>query len=378
MTSSTATILESVSAAQLWLQAPVVTVNVPEEAHRLLWVDLDLETFSTNPELWRLQLAQLTGAPILDLHLQDALNAGHPSYFDSTQTYDMVIFRKLTMHNETGENPHSTPPPRSLRNRIPALQHIDTQPVVFFVFKQVLLTIQPGQSRTIAQIRSRILQTAASEAAPNQHTPRLPTTSEDLTLRLLNSMVDRYLELRTPLTRQLDRWQRALLDPRRPFSGWQALLDARAQIRRLEHLCEEQHDAVQEFRDNLLENRLSDIDNHAILRPQDDALLVRVHDVIEHINRVLSHARRLQDSIESAVQIHFAAVAHRTNRSMQMLTIITALFMPLTLITGIFGMNFDVMPWVHHPTGFWWSLVLMAALVAGMLGFFYLKRYLER
>ncbi|WP_347359861.1 CorA family divalent cation transporter, partial [Pseudomonas sp. GW460-13] len=79
----------------------------------------------------------------------------------------------------------------------------------------------------------------------------------------------------------------------------------------------------------------------------------------EHIQRVLAHARRLEDSIESAVQIHFSAVAHRTNRTMRTLTLITALFMPLTLITGVFGMNFDRMPWLREPDGFWWSIGLM-------------------
>ncbi len=46
-------------------------------------------------------------------------------------------------------------------------------------------------------------------------------------LRSLNAMVDRYLELRKPLTAQIDPWQRARPDPRRPFNDWLALLDAR-------------------------------------------------------------------------------------------------------------------------------------------------------
>ena len=83
----------------------------------------------------------------------------------------------------------------------------------------------------------------------------MPTaTPEELMLRLLNAMVDQYLELRQPLTAQLDRWQHALLNPRRPFRDWIALLDARIELRKLDHLCEEQHDALQELRDYFVDS----------------------------------------------------------------------------------------------------------------------------
>jgi Mg2+ and Co2+ transporter CorA len=198
-------------------------------------------------------------------------------------------------------------------------------------------------------------------------------------LRLLNAMVDRYLDLRAPLTRQLDRWQRALLSSRHSFSSWEGLLDARIQLRRLEHLSEEQRDALQEFRDSLLDNRYSAEDAEATQEAsRDEVLLVRINDLMEHILRVLAHARRLEDSIESAVQIHFSAVAHRTNRTMRALTVITAVFMPLTLITGIFGMNFARMPWLQEPEGFWWSIGLMGAVVAVIGGVWGLGRWLDR
>src|SRR3990167_8685539 len=94
-----------------------------------------------------------------------------------------------------------------------------------------------------------------------------------------------------------------------------------------------------------------------------DLLLVRINDVIEHIARVLSHVRRLESSIESAVQIHFSIMAHRTSEIMRTLTVITALFMPLTLITGVFGMNFVEMPLLKNPIGFWISMGGMATVV---------------
>ncbi|SCU76660.1 Mg2+/Co2+ transporter [Cupriavidus necator] len=376
-------------------------------ASLFVWADFSTEEVTAAPDAWRESVRQLAGAPILDLHLADATNAAHPSYFDTTNAYDMVIFRKLTFETSraiaeaepqdpaAGATKPSAAGSAARQKRyppgfLPALARIDTQPVTFFMFDTVLVTVRSGQSRTIDQVRQRLVelcQVPRPQATPVRgigqallHGVRPPSRPEDLMLRLLNAMVDRYLELRAPLTRQLDRWQRALLNSRRSFSSWEGLLDARIQLRKLEHLSEEQRDALQEFRDSLLDNRYSSDQpgGPANAPGRDEVLLVRINDVMEHIQRVLAHARRLEDSIESAVQIHFSAVAHRTNRTMRTLTLITALFMPLTLITGVFGMNFDRMPWLREPHGFWWSIGLMGAVALGLAALWALGRRLER
>jgi Mg2+ and Co2+ transporter CorA len=91
---------------------------------------------------------------------------------------------------------------------------------------------------------------------------------------------------------------------------------------------------------------------------------------------VLNHARTIESQAESAVQLYFAAMSHRTTEIMRLLTLITAIFMPLTLITGIFGMNFDFMPGLHKSYGFWLSVAAMVAVVIGMLIYFRRKRWL--
>ena len=81
--------------------------------------------------------------------------------------------------------------------------------------------------------------------------------------------------------------------------------------------------------------------------------MARARDVIEHIERVVHHVRRMEQSAETAVQIHFSVQGHRTNDIMRTLTALTAVFLPLNLIAGIFGMNFEFMPLVHKADGFW-------------------------
>jgi len=328
---------------------------LPEEG--FVWIDASR---NEPGEPWRDIAEKLTGVRIFDAHMTDAANEAHPSYFDNTCDYEVVIFRGLAAAADNssekksvrlGEGktftyggPINTQPFR-----------IKTAPIVFISFPRLLITIRPEEAPSIGQVRTRLLSNAV----------RVPASPEDLIHRILNAMVDRYLELRQPLSDRLDRWQRNLLDPNRPFNDWHALLEQRIEIRKLEHLCEEQRDAVQEWRDHRTEN-LSDVMN------------VRISDLLEHIARVLNHSQRLEQTAESAVQLHFSATAHRTNEIMRTLTILTAIFMPLTLITGIFGMNFKVMPLIEWHYGFVAVIAGMALLALCLMLFFRAKRYIER
>jgi Mg2+ and Co2+ transporter CorA len=103
---------------------------------------------------------------------------------------------------------------------------------------------------------------------------------------------------------------------------------------------------------------------------------VRIVDLVEHIERVLHQARTIEGQAESAVQLYFASTTFRTTEIMRLLTIITATFMPLTLITGIFGMNFEFIPGLHSRGGFWISLAAMAGVVVAMLLYFRFRRWL--
>lgn len=344
--------------------------DLSEEHSRFLWLDVTHDEVMLDAEAWRDEVERITGVRIFDLHLKDIVNLSHPSYFDATQDYELVVFQKLAL-NVSSEGVAVS---ASSNKKMPAaLRRLKTQPVSFLLLGTALVTIRAIQSRTIEATRARLLSYRSRQEA-NNHSSRLPASPEDLMLRLLNTMVDQYLDLRQPLTNQLDHWQHALLDPRKPFNNWVALLDARVELRKLDHLCEEQYDALQELRDHFVDTYDA---SQAKPSRAKDLLLVRTNDVMEHINRVLNHARRLEASLESSVQIHFAAMAHRTSDIMRFLTVITAVFMPLTLLTGIFGMNFASMPLINHVSGFWIAIGIMGAVVLLLIGIFHGLRYFE-
>jgi Mg2+ and Co2+ transporter CorA len=316
------------------------------------------------------RLQAWTGAQLFDLHVLDLLNKQLPSSFDYTSAYDILVFRRLAASAISAIDDDG-PPSRGRQN---AIDLIDTSPVGFVVFERVLLTVHPTDCQVREFFASR-LQKQTSSTAEGRASARMPTSPADLMLRMVNFMVDSYLELRRVLTKQLDELQEQLFGARGGAGGWRLLLDSRNALHLLEDTCEDQRAALTEWLDSLEE---WPVPTDETQRREREQLRVRSRDVLEHIERVLSHVRRLEASSETAVQMHFSEQSNRTNNIMRALTVLTAIFLPLNLVTGFFGMNFEGLPLIHSPTGFWIIFLLMLALGVGMSIVFWRKRYLGR
>lgn len=315
------------------------------------------------------------------INIQSCGRCPHCGETTITSTYDLLVFRRLAASpasqdasNGNGaasaSSTHRSDDHHHLAPITP--DALDTRPVGFAVFDRVLLTVHPAACAVRERYLKRLVDLAGGADARGGS--RLPTSSAELMLRMLNHMVDSYLDLRRLLTRQLGLLQHLLLDPKSRFNDWQVVLDSRNALNLLEDTCEDQRSAMQEWMDSLDEWPVS---ADAAERHERELLRVRSRDVIEHIDRVLSHVRRLEHSAETAVQMHFSALGHRTNDIMRALTVLTAIFLPLNLITGFFGMNFDALPWIHSSVGFWAAFALMVATGIGLVTFFWRKRYLS-
>ena len=354
-------------------------------AQGFLWVTTSRRVFEVRlPEIQQ-HLAQLDGGALLDLHVTDLLNAQLPSQFDYTSWYDVLVFRRLaagagTEHLFIDEDRGT---PTSARQ---AMAAIDTSPVGFALFDRVLLTVHPADCSVRSFFENRLATLTPAPRADGAgdvaqawrqdgrgSTSRLPPNPGDLMLRIVNHMVDSYLDLRRLLTRQFGYLQQELLSNRQQFRHWQALLDSRNTLHLLEDICEDQRSAIQEWQDSLADWPVPADPQSARER---EVLGVRSRDVQEHIERVLAHVRRLESSAEGAVQMHFSAQGSRTNQIMRTLTVLTAIFLPLNLITGVFGMNFDSMPLIHESAGFWLAAGLMGVVVAVLVWIFHRRRYI--
>ncbi len=335
-----------------------------------LWIAAAQPAFEAALPDVQARLQAWTAAQLFDLHVLDLLNKQLPSSYDYTSAYDILVFRRLAASASATIDNDGNP----AEGRQDAINLIDTSPVGFVVFDRVLLTVHPTDCQ-VREFFANRLQNQTSSTAEGRASARMPTSPADLMLRMVNHMVDSYLELRRVLVKQLDDLQEQLFGERGGADGWRLLLDSRNALHLLEDTCEDQRAAITEWIDALDEWPAA---SDEAQRREREQLRVRSRDVLEHIERVISHVRRLEASSETAVQMHFADQSNQTNTIMRTLTTLTAIFLPLNLVTGFFGMNFERLPLIHTPTGFWIIFLVMLALGVGMSLFFWRKRYLGR
>ena len=300
--------------------------RLPEKGY--LWLDFRREQAAKWPEV----VEQLTSIAVQEQHVVDSLNEGQTSYFDGTPDYDMLIFQGLGPED----------------SRL----SMDTRTAAFFVFDRLLVTVRAGDNHSFMVCKDRF------------ETQRLKSPDEpvSLMLQILDISVDRYLAVRTRLTEKVNRLEEDLLDPGSMFEDWGQLLGNRRQTRKLEIMFNDQLEALDSWRRG---TRLT------LSRSQ----ALGFQDVREHINRVLGHIESQQHDIETAVQLHFSSVAHRTNRIIKTLTILSAVFLPLTFIVGVYGMNFEFMPELHWHYGYYIIIAGMAVFAGAMLVIFKRRGY---
>jgi Mg2+ and Co2+ transporter CorA len=368
--------------------------NVPNAAPAdgFVWIYLDRTDFVRH--LAELQaIAQRLGrSALLDVHTQDLASDVHPSHYDATSVYDMIIFRRLATQAEVRHDKERDSAVASYHSKgiadapaaaaLPpptAFERIESRAVGFAIFDRLLISVHPSSCLVASAYIQRFAADAQLSVDVTGVRNRVPQSPADLVLRMVNTMADSYLDLRKDLTSALERTQAELLKSDPAPGAWNGMMQARRRLQALQDLCEEQQDAMQEWLDTLRELPLATYHaDHAQAQARRDQLVARARDVMEHIDRVLHHARRLEQSAETVVQIHFAAQGQRTNDTMRTLTAVTAIFLPLNLFTGFFGMNFEHLPLIHSVEGMWLALVMLAALAAGIWIIFRRRRYLTR
>ena len=335
-----------------------------------VWIDCTRADVINRADAWQKEIYQHTNLCLNEFHVKDILNLEHPCAFDTMDDYDLLIFRKLITPDDeikTGE--------QALEQH-ERLFGLATTPISFILTPQVLITVREQGNKAVENYISRIETNFIRSAQEQNKSRKLPVTPLDLALRLLNSVVDGYLDLRVPLTRRVEFWQQELLQGHRRFTKWNQLLQESMSFQQVENLCEEQIDAFQELRDEI-------VDNYPHLKgkkksERQDIMLVRMNDLVSHVERIQKHTIRLRASIQAAIDLHFSAIANQTNENMRILAIITAIFAPLTLLTGVYGMNFEFIPGLKSPTGFWSMLIVMLITTVLLVYYFYRRHLVGR
>jgi len=337
------------------------------------WLSFTRREFEVDLNHIQTMLEKLYHFQLLDLHIADILNNQLPSHYDYTSEYDIIIFRRLARGRTESDisSPGQILHTSGSKGGPPILRRIDTSPISFLIFDKLIITVHPADCTVREVFANRLISTSVASNTSHSSS-RLPNNSVDSMLRMVSIVVDGYLDLRKELTRQLDHWQSELINPKARFNNWSALLDSRLTLHYLDEICEDQRAAIQDWIEALDTWLATD----SISNKELDLVKVRSRDVLEHIERVVHHVNRLEQSAETAVQMHFNIQSNRNNDVMKTLTALTAIFLPLNLITGFFGMNFEHFPFLKSEDGLLLTEVFMGILAVGLAVYFWIKSYL--
>ena len=296
------------------------------ESHVRVWVDLDQPT----PEEARV----LTDVfHFHELAVEDALAALHHPKLESYGDYLYLILHGIDFRAKEHE--------------------FRTQDVDFFVSDHYLVTVHPGVSRSIGRI---------SEVC-TRNDLLLGEGPAFLLHRIVDAMVDNYRPEVDELQDRLDQLEKEVFERSQPQLA-RRIIDLKRDVSSLRRIVQPQRDVV---------GRLARREFPLISEP----LAYRFRDVYDHLVRLTDESMFFGDRITSLLDAHLSTVSNQLNSVMKILTVIATIFMPLTFITGLYGMNVDLPHFgLGASTFFWVLLIFMMAISLGMLAFFRMRKWI--
>lgn len=231
---------------------------------------------------------------------------------------------------------------------------LDTEQLSLFLGANFVLTFQeqPGGD-CFAPLRDRI----------RKNHGRIRAAGPDyLTYSLLDAVVDNYFPALEHYGERLEEIeQEVVAQPRR---------ETLARIHNIKRDLLTLRRAVWPMREAL--NALLRDDNPCIVR--DTRTYLR--DCYDHSVRIIDILETDRETAFGLLETYLSSVSNRMNEIMKVLTIIATIFIPLTFVVGIYGMNFTYMPELNSPWGYPAVMVFMAVVAAGMLRYFRRKGWL--
>ena len=227
-----------------------------------------------------------------------------------------------------------------------------THDVDFFLGPNYLVTIHSGDSRSIehiSEICARNSMALGEGAAALMH-------------RIVDAMVDNYRPETEELNERLDDLEDRVFDGSVNLA--KDILNFKKDVASLRRVVQPQRDVV---------GRLARREFPFV----DEQVSYRFRDVHDHLVRIADESMIFQDRITSLLDANLAIVSNQLNAIMKILTIISTVFMPLTFITGLYGMNVELPHWGFGGlTMFWVLMGIMLGIVAIMLVYFRRRKWL--
>jgi magnesium transporter len=293
-----------------------------------LWLDIGGEFVADTREL----LAELGCDP---LAISDAGRHRHPPKVEEFADNTFILYRGIT---ELAEDLTLIP-----------------QQLALFVGDNLLITCHRGTSISIDHFWAE--------------TGRQPDVMKDpglLALKLLHFATGRYLECVLAFEDQLAGLEDALLSGEAE-KAMRELVSYRSRLRILRR--------VFNYHQRVAEQILNGTGVH-LGRQDESGHVHKRRDLFDRCERVASLCNMYYEICGDLVEGYISLSSHRLNNTMKVLTIITAIFVPLSFLAGLYGMNFENMPELHFRYGYFFVLGLMALVATAMILLFRRIRWL--
>lgn len=277
-----------------------------------LWVDMQGESTARERAL----LEEFGCHPMA---IDDAHRDRHPPKIEEFEGHTLVLYRGIVSFDAD-------------LNFVP-------QQVAFFIAERYLVSLHPGEARSL----DRLFGDAGVEL--------LRRSPEQVALKAMFLSAGFYLDSLLEFENQLSDLEDELLDGgddelMRQLIGYRSRL---VKMRRVFNY----HVGITE--------ELTSYD-YAHLPREVSETLYAINDVHERFERLLTLTQMYYDICGDLVDGHISLTSHRLNSTMRVLTVITAIFVPLTFVAGIYGMNFVHMPELQHRYGYFAVLGLMLGI----------------
>jgi magnesium transporter len=296
------------------------------DEHTLIWLDLGDEPPEAAGRLLREEFG------LHPLAISDALRERHPPKLEHFEDYTFLLLRGLSAESKDTD--------------------FSTIQLALFVGRRFLVTRHSAASPSTDQLWREA-----------QENPGCFTAGPAvLALRLCRIMVDRYLGILLALEPRLEELEDEILSsPRDELLG--ELAGYKSNLKKLRRIF-----AYHQQVFSTLRNSVSPFFGANIVH--------ELNDVFEHQERAVSLSGLYYELAVDLVESYISLASHHLNQIMKVLTIVTAIFVPLSFLVGLYGMNFENIPELHAKSGYFILLGVMAGLAVALLALFRKKRWL--
>ena len=223
---------------------------------------------------------------------------------------------------------------------------LGTKEIDLFFGKNYVVSIHNDNFPVLDRIRDRCLKDE-----------RVLSRGSDFAFHtILDYMVDEFVDVRTEVQKFIDQLEEQVFSGQAEATILKRIFELKEDIGFLNRLASSQRQILWRFSRG--EYKLVGHDS-----------IVYYRDVYDHLNSIVERAQNFDDILSNILSVYLSMASNKTNEIMKTLTIFTVILLPLSVISGIYGMNLDF-PEKHIPGSYFMVLGMMAVIIVGLLFFF--------